>query len=202
MINIPINKEILEKAKQEYKEDINKLLAKPDKDEFDYKMLKLYKKAMHWNDFSDMSFFEYEDTMNELSDSFHIIKDDKKIDGTKFVIAGDYNDHYFIQRYSDYELKQIPISECKQYNYLTYGVCDNASQILNHYEPKEDEVVLMVPIIRKFESEIGGWRWHKWGSYIGVQNPSHEYIYDDKDIDVVFCFTIYKILHKEENNVI
>lgn len=47
MINIPINKEKLEEAKQEYKEYINRLLAKPDKDEFDYMMLELHKKAMH-----------------------------------------------------------------------------------------------------------------------------------------------------------
>lgn len=194
MINIPINKEKLEIAKQEYKEDMVKLSAKPNKDEFDYEMLKLYEKAINYNDFSDMGFFEYETFMKELSNNYHIIEDDKKIDGTKFVIAGDYNDHYIIQRYSDYELKHIPISDWKQYDDLPFGVCDNASQILKYFAPKNDEIVLMVPVIRDWEPEMGGWRWHKWGSYIGVQNLSHEYIYNDKDIDVVFCFTVYKIV--------
>lgn len=32
-----------------------------------------------------------------------------------------------------------------------------------------------------------------WGAYIGNQNPQHEYIYDDKHIDKVYCYHIYEI---------
>lgn len=199
MMNISINKEKLEIAKQEWREDKEKLLLQPNKSEIDYQLIKLYEDALNFNDFSDMGFFNYDDVMTDISNNYRIIKDDKDIDNTKFVVVDDINNHYCVSRYSDYKLETIKPSEWKLYNMLPYGVCDNASQILNYFTPKEDEVVLMVPVIRKFESEIGGWRWHKWGTYIGVQNPTHEYIYDDTDIDVVFCFTVYKIIKQEDN---
>lgn len=46
---------------------------------------------------------------------------------------------------------------------------------------------------RKDEPEGGGWRWGKWGKYIGTQKPQHEYIYNDTHIDTVYCYHIYEI---------
>lgn len=78
------------------------------------------------------------------------------------------------------------------------GVCDNYHQITEKYKeilsnPEKNYVIGLSTVKRENQSEDGGWRWHKWGSYIGTQNPQHEYLYDDKHIDKVFCFHIYEI---------
>lgn len=83
-----------------------------------------------------------------------------------------------------------------------YGVCDNAHQVIEHYKPFWNEllwnrnkkfVILMTPIFREGLEESGDWRWRKWGEYIGNQNPQHEYLYDDKHIDLVFVYNVKEI---------
>jgi hypothetical protein len=84
-----------------------------------------------------------------------------------------------------------------------YGVADNASQVLDYYEflykrykdYMEDKkfVILLTPIIRKLEPEYGGWRWHKWGQYIGKFESKCEYIHDETGIDYVYCFSIIEV---------
>ena len=84
-----------------------------------------------------------------------------------------------------------------------YGVADNASQVLDYYDElykkheeymqDKDFVILMTPIFRKSEPESGGWRWHKWGRYIGKFEPKCEYIYDEEGIDFVYCFKIVEV---------
>lgn len=80
-----------------------------------------------------------------------------------------------------------------------YGVCDNVQQILDHYpelQSSEDrEFVVGITRIRKEEQpEWGGWRWHKWGEYIGTQSPQCEYIHDEPEIEEVFVFHIYEVV--------
>lgn len=79
----------------------------------------------------------------------------------------------------------------------SYGVCDNVEQLLVHYPELEASterkfVVCVTPIIRANQPTDGGWRWHKWGSYIGIQKPQHEYLYDEMNIEQVFVFHIYE----------
>lgn len=77
-----------------------------------------------------------------------------------------------------------------------YGVCDSPEQLLSLYDFDADPrklVISMVEVRREHQPPEGGWRWHKWGSYIGEQNPEHEYLYYDKHIDRVFTFHIYEI---------
>jgi len=78
-----------------------------------------------------------------------------------------------------------------------YGVCDNYQQVLEKYpflNEDSNQYVLTVTVVKKSDqSESGGWRWHKWGEYIGTKNPQHEYLYDEDDsIQEVFCYHIYK----------
>ena len=77
-----------------------------------------------------------------------------------------------------------------------YGVCDTVEQLLQHYPELEAEgrhfVVTITRVRRDQQSEEGGWRWHKWGEYIGTQNPRHEYLFDDTHIDEVLVFHIYE----------
>lgn len=83
----------------------------------------------------------------------------------------------------------------------SYGVADNIEQVKERYSnvisnPDVQVCIALMPIFKSHEPEDGGWRWHKWGEYIGTQNPQCEYLYDEPDIDVVLCFHVYVV---EEN---
>lgn len=84
-----------------------------------------------------------------------------------------------------------------------YGLCDNAEQAVKVYhqlisDGYGDEnfiyILVLSPITRKNQPEEGGFRYHKWGEYIGVQNLQHEYLYDDKHIDLVYFYSIRRII--------
>ena len=78
----------------------------------------------------------------------------------------------------------------------SYGVCDHLANLFQVYPELLAEgrtfVVSMTPIDRDDEPEDGGWRWHKWGAYIGTQKPTCEHLYDEPDIDLVYCYHIYE----------
>ena len=78
-----------------------------------------------------------------------------------------------------------------------YGVSDDVEQILEYIPELENDsertFVLFVTVVRRADQEsTGGWRWHKWGEYIGKHEPKHEYLYDEKDIDEVLCWHVYE----------
>lgn len=83
-------------------------------------------------------------------------------------------------------------------NYFgAYGVCDDYTQVLARCRELADDwpekyVMSVTRIRRDEESEDGGWRWHKWGEYIGTQQPTTEYIFDEPSIEQVYCYHIYK----------
>lgn len=57
------------------------------------------------------------------------------------------------------------------------------------------------PIKQDPENPGGGWRWHKWGTYIGKHNICCEYL-DDEDLsdinqDYILCFHIYEFKDAE-----
>lgn len=81
--------------------------------------------------------------------------------------------------------------------WVEYGVCDNYEQIIErNKELLADEsktyVIGLSSVKKSSQSPQGGWRWHKWGEYIGTQNPQHEYLYDEDDIDLVYSYHIYE----------
>lgn len=83
-------------------------------------------------------------------------------------------------------------------SWVNYGVCDNHEQILNRFkdllaDSSKKYVIGLSTVERKNQSPDGGWRWHKWGEYIGTQNPKNEYLYDDTHIDKVYCYHIYEV---------
>lgn len=83
----------------------------------------------------------------------------------------------------------------------TYGVADNIEQIKEYYEEEiSDKIkkyaICVTPVLQKHQSEKDGWRWHKWGKYIGKLNPQCEYLYDEdfgEDFKYILTFTLYKI---------
>lgn len=83
-------------------------------------------------------------------------------------------------------------------NWVAYGVCDDYTQVVTHHadilQSADKYVVHIVCIDKKYEPETEGWRWHKWGEYIGIHEPTTEYLYNEPHIDRVYVYSIYKIV--------
>lgn len=79
----------------------------------------------------------------------------------------------------------------------SYGVSDSLQQVVERY-PMIDEdprplVVIGSVIRRDAQPAYGGWRWHKWGEYIGVHEPQCEYLHDEPEIEQVWVWHIYEV---------
>ena len=71
-----------------------------------------------------------------------------------------------------------------------YGVCDSPKQFLTKYRNKlkRDKRTFVVGFthVKKHPENAGnggGWRWHKWGEYIGKGKPTMEYLDDEKEFN-------------------
>jgi hypothetical protein len=77
-----------------------------------------------------------------------------------------------------------------------YGVCDDIANLLEKCPELEAEgrefVVCLTKIDADEQPDSGGWRWHKWGEYIGAGEPSTEYIHDEPSLRQVFVYHIYE----------
>lgn len=82
-------------------------------------------------------------------------------------------------------------------HHVEYGVCDNADQILSKWRHLEAgnqrHFITLTPVCRKDQPARDGWRWEKWGEYIGQQVSTADYLYDEKDIERVFVFHIFTL---------
>ena len=102
------------------------------------------------------------------------------------------------QNLVDYE-----IMENGFYHPFPYGVCDNWKQIferepdIKYYkDSKEKFVIFLCKHKKSNQPEHGGWRWHKWGEYIGDQNSQCEYLKDEPEIDYIYTYHIARIIEK------
>ena len=80
----------------------------------------------------------------------------------------------------------------------SYGVCDSPEQFLEKYgdilsgDPRTFAVGLTH--VAKNPGEKCGWRWHKWGEYVGTGNPRHEYLADEDGFeDGVYCWNVVEL---------
>lgn len=78
-----------------------------------------------------------------------------------------------------------------------YGVCDTVDQVVEKWpelltDPRRF-IICFTQIDRADQPEHGGWRWHKWGEYIGTKEPMSEYLADEPEIDSVLCFSIIEL---------
>jgi hypothetical protein len=77
-----------------------------------------------------------------------------------------------------------------------YGVCDSLEQLKAKCpelsDPSRRFVVTLTEVRKDEQPNDGGWRWHKWGEYIGDHKIEHEYLADEEGIERVFCFHIYE----------
>ena len=81
-----------------------------------------------------------------------------------------------------------------------FGVCDTPQQFLAKFKEQ------LVQDVRTFfvtfthvaknpdnKGQGGGWRWHKWGEYIGEGKPDYEYLDDEVGFENgVYCYHIYQ----------
>lgn len=78
-----------------------------------------------------------------------------------------------------------------------YGVCDSPEQLIEQFPIIESDprslIVTFSPLLKSNQPSSGGWRWHKWGPYIGTQEPQCEYLYDEPLIDKVYCYYILEV---------
>lgn len=85
----------------------------------------------------------------------------------------------------------------------TYGVADNIEQIKEYYrseidDPDKKYMISVTPVGQDKENrgKGGGWRWHKWGPYIGKLEPQCEYLDDEDfgdDFQHVLTFQLYSL---------
>ena len=119
-------------------------------------------------------------------------------------------DHNFLHReFLEFDnMTNIPFDQSyesfkPEYNKVQFGVADSVEQIKQYYKEEIDDLnrkyfITITPVYqdKKNAGNGGGWRWHKWGKYIGELNPQCEYL-DDEDFgdsfEYVICFHLYEI---------
>lgn len=87
-----------------------------------------------------------------------------------------------------------------------FGVADNIEQIKKFYKKqiadKNDKFIITIwPIYqhKANKGKGGGWRWHKWGRYIGKLKPKYEYLDDEEFGDDFECVLVFQLHYVEEN---
>ena len=87
----------------------------------------------------------------------------------------------------------------EEYLSIDYGVADNIEQVKKKFKKqiaqKRNKYVIGFDVLKKnMQCENGGWRWHKWGEYIGKQKPQTEYLFDEPVIKEVIVFSVCKVV--------
>ncbi len=112
-----------------------------------------------------------------------------------------------------------------RYTALPYGVSDNASQVLDNlyhalevyltkdstydffsrgkrlyrYLTEHPDAVYFIrftPVFNHHNGAIGGWRWHKWGRYLGKHTPQCEHLDEEENIDYALIWRLYPLKKK------
>lgn len=104
---------------------------------------------------------------------------------------------------------ELPLSEVrairkrceKTFLIQSYGVADSVKQIKQIYKfldkSNRQFVCFVTPIYREHQSVSGGFRFHKFGPYIGRHNITHEYLHDETGIDVVYVYHFHEIVNQK-----
>lgn len=97
------------------------------------------------------------------------------------------------------EVYGIDMSEGKS----AYGVADDVDQIKEYFKNEIDDlnrkfIISGTPVYqdKSNKGKGGGWRWHKWGEYIGKLEPQCEYLDDEEfgdEFKYVICFQLHEV---------
>jgi hypothetical protein len=75
-------------------------------------------------------------------------------------------------------------------------VCDDLAQLLAHIpeieSPDREFAIDATVICKDDQPPRDGWRWEKWGPYIGTQVSQADYLYDEPVIEMVLCFSVHE----------
>jgi hypothetical protein len=145
----------------------------------------------------DITLKTEEDIIPEFRDIFRKLKPKKIKKG--YYRSLTWNDDLYIKE----KIERYPELKISPYG-VPYGVCDSPKQFEEKYGQliKQSEKKFFVSFVRlqkKHESPTGGWRWHKWGPYIGKQKPKCEYLYDEPIINEVYTYHIYEVVSENED---
>lgn len=134
-----------------------------------------------------------------------VAKDNRPLVDLHGIYVCGLNDEEILESITDYKV----VNHNSYLYWCKYGVADNASQVLDYYEHflltnysdymnNHKFIIKMTPIFKENQPEHGGWRWHKWGEYIGDFISKCEYLYDEQGIDYVWVFAILEVEECEE----
>ncbi len=78
-----------------------------------------------------------------------------------------------------------------------FGVADSIEQFMDKFratlEASPNEYAVGFTEVRRVDQPLeGGWRWHKWGPYIGTKTPTCEYLHDEPEIESVMTFSVIR----------
>ena len=158
-----------------------------------------------------------------------ILEEDSKDLNITGIYMSDLNGHYDIEELTNFnEVDEFELIDKYKFFPMS-GVSDNASQVKNYLnkiiniylngtskdeyffegqglfnliknEPNYQFILLLTPIINNHDkSSWGGWRWHKWGEYIGKHNPQYEYLDHEDGIDYVLVWKLCPVERNKDN---
>jgi len=121
------------------------------------------------------------------------------------VYEGDLNADHLVTSYYRIHHPDIKVGKYYSDGYMyDYGVADSPEQLLEDYtvqmdfvNSKEKYICLYTWIRKEDQPSEGGWRWCKWGEYIGKQKRQRDYLYDEPNIDAVIVFHFLRISEGE-----
>jgi hypothetical protein len=73
------------------------------------------------------------------------------------------------------------------------GIADTPEQVLAYTKADTMQtpcVVLLTVIERAKQPKIGGWRWSKWGTYIGTRKRKADFLANEPEIDKVLVWRV------------
>ncbi len=111
--------------------------------------------------------------------------------------VGNYGSSEFLRPgyYRFYDAPQLRDKDDEEFS--NYGVCDDVKQIIERCptierDPNRKFVITLKAVIADEQPRSGGWRWHKWGPYIGVHEPQCEYLHDEPEIQKVYVYHVFE----------
>lgn len=207
-IEIPfVNVEVVPEKLQEKEEFLKKL---KEEDSIEDLSLDYYR-----NKFKEWTLITKENYPGDI-----ILEEDSKNLDITGIYMSDLNGHYDIEELTNFnEVDEFELIDKYKFFPMS-GVSDNASQVKNYLnkiiniylngtskdvyffegqglfnliknEPNYKFILLLTPIINNHDTSLwGGWRWHKWGEYIGKHNPQYEYLDHETGIDYVLVWKL------------
>lgn len=114
---------------------------------------------------------------------------------------------HFLEQYSDcrvvqeWDRKFASLHEHLAYLHewgKGYGVADNLEQIKEafpQYWYDDRNFILALSTVHKADQpERDGWRWEKWGPYIGTQNSVADYLFDEPEIKELILYSFVEVI--------